>query len=363
MKTNGKFSDRRVKRGLFPLSTFVLFFLLFALLTTLQMVMIGQAIDYKSLPARNVLAVLVFWVAAAVCLTLLTGLAIRRHYQKPIEEFSEAARKVAAGDFSVYLPPLHPLDKTTHLDVLFMDFNKMVEELGSIETLKTDFFSNVSHEIKTPLAVIQNNAELLQKKQLTEAQRQECLDTILQATRRLSSLITNMLKLNKLEKQVIQPLPREYDVCGQLCNCALQFENVWEKKQIDFEADLEDRALLCADEGLLELVWTNLLSNALKFTPEGGRVTLTQTSDDREITVTVADTGCGMDEATMQKIFDKFYQGDTSHATEGNGLGLALVRRILELSDGTIAVTSTPGRGSSFTVKIPRSLPREEQPV
>ena len=125
MKTNGKFSDRRVKRGLFPLSTFVLFFLLFALLTTLQMVMIGQAIDYKHLPARNVIAVLAFWVAAAVCLTLLTGLTIRRHYQKPIEEFSEAARKVAAGDFSVYLAPKHPLDKTTHLDVLFLDFNKI----------------------------------------------------------------------------------------------------------------------------------------------------------------------------------------------------------------------------------------------
>lgn len=139
MKSTGKFSDQRVKKGLFPLSTFVLFFLLFALLTTLQMVMIGQAIDYKSLPAQNVAAVLGFWVVASVCSTLLTGLAIRRHYQKPIEEFSEAARKVAAGDFSVYLPPRHSLDKTTHLDVLFMDFNKMVEELGSIETLKTDF--------------------------------------------------------------------------------------------------------------------------------------------------------------------------------------------------------------------------------
>lgn len=363
MRTTARFSDQRVKKSLFPLSTFGLFFLLFALLTTLQMVMIGQAIDYRSLPARTVAAVVGFWVAASVCSTLLTGLTIRRHYQKPIEEFSEAARKVAGGDFSVYLAPRHPMDKTTHLDVLFMDFNKMVEELGSIETLKTDFFSNVSHEFKTPLAVIQTNAELLQKKPLTEARRQECTDAILQASRRLSSLITNMLKLNKLEKQVIRPLPRVYDVCSQLCTCALQFEDVWEKKGIDFEADLEDRVPVCADEGLLELVWTNLLSNALKFTPQGGRVTLAQTSDDREVTVTVSDTGCGMEEATLQRIFDKFYQGDTSHATEGNGLGLALVRRILELSEGTIAVTSTPGQGSTFTVKIPRSLPRKEQPL
>ena len=355
-----KFSDQRIKRQLFPFSTFLLCFFIFALLTTLQMIMIGQVIDYQRLPLRNVLSVIFFWVLAAVAFTLITSLSIQRRYQRPIEEFSEAARKVAAGDFSVYLAPKHRADKTTHLDVLFMDFNKMVEELGSIETLKTDFFSNVSHEIKTPLSVIQNNAELLQHKQLTEQQRRECTAAILQSTRRLSSLITNMLKLNKLEKQVIQPLPEVYDVCNQLCLCALQFESVWEQKQIDFEANLEDRVMIRADAGLLELVWTNLLSNALKFTPEGGRVTLSQTSDAEELTVTVSDTGCGMDRDTMQKIFEKFYQGDTSHATEGNGLGLALVQRVLELSGGTISVASVPGKGSTFTVRLPISVPEEE---
>ena len=229
---------------------------------------------------------------------------------------------MASGDFSVYLPPKHPMDKTTHLDVLFMDFNKMVEELGSIETLKTDFFSNVSHEIKTPLAVIQNNAELLQKKQLTEEQRQEYAATILQSTKRLSNLITNMLKLNKLEKQVIKPLPQMYDVCNQLCTCALQFEDTWEKKQIDFEAEIEDHAMICADEGLLEIVWNNLLSNALKFTPEGGCVKVSQTSSADGVTVVISDTGCGMDAKTMKKIFDKFYQGDTSMPPRETDLGL-----------------------------------------
>ena len=360
MRAPGKFSDDRVKKELFPLSTFLLFFLVFALLTTLQMMMIGRVIDYRSLPAASVAGVVGFWAAASAAATLTTGLIIRRHYQKPIEEFSEAARRVAAGDFSVYLPPRHTIDKRTHLDVLYMDFNKMVEELGSIETLKTDFFSNVSHEIKTPLAVIQTNAELLQTSSLTEAQRRECTDTILQATRRLSSLITNMLKLNKLEKQVIQPMPRPYDLCAQLCSCALQFEDQWERRHIEFEADLEDRAEVFADEGLLELVWTNLLSNALKFTPEGGRITLGQRSEPEGLTVWVTDTGCGMDAGTMARIFDKFYQGDTSHATEGNGLGLALVRRVLELSDGSIAVESTPGQGSTFTVRLP-APPREAQ--
>lgn len=354
------YADKRVRRQLFPLPTFLLFFVLFALLTTVQMLMIGRAIDYRSLPPANTAAVIVFWVAASLVCTLVTGLVVRRHYQKPVEELSEAARRVAGGDFSVYLPPRHAPGRMTHLDALTMDFNKMVAELGSIETLKTDFFSNVSHEIKTPLAVIQTNAQLLQQQGLNEARRRDCTDTILQATRRLSSLITNMLKLNKLEKQVIQPLPKPYDVCAQLCACAVQFEDVWEKKQIDFEADLEDRVTLCADEGLLELVWTNLLSNALKFTPEGGRVVLRQTSGAGELAVSVADTGCGMDEATRQRIFDKFYQGDTSHATEGNGLGLALVRRILELSDGSIEVESAPGRGSTFTVRLPLA-PRKEE--
>lgn len=360
MRATGKFDDARVKRELFPVSTFALFFGVFAVLTTVQMVMIGQVIDYRSLPLGNAVAVLAFWAAAALGCTVATGLVIRHYYQNPLEEVAAAARQVAAGDFSVYLAPRHPLDKTTHLDVLCLDFNKMVEELGSIETLKTDFFSNVSHEIKTPLAVIQNNAELLQQPRLSPAQRQDCLATILQSTRRLSSLITNMLKLNKLEKQVIQPLPQSYDVCAQLCECALQFEDQWEKKQIDFAADLEDRCTLTADAGLLELVWTNLLSNAVKFTPAGGRVRLVERSDRDSLTVTVSDTGCGMDRATQERIFDKFYQGDTSHATEGNGLGLALVRRILELSDGTVTVQSTPGQGSTFTVRLPRDILREE---
>ncbi|MGM9589653.1 MAG: ATP-binding protein [Faecousia sp.] len=353
--------DKRVKAEIFPFHIFLVTFMAVGVFTTVQMHIIGEYIDYTKIAPSHAIAIPALWIMAAATFTLLTMYQLRSRYQKPIEDFAKAARKVASGDFSVYLAPRHTPDQADYLDVLFMDFNKMVEELGSIETLKTDFFSNVSHEIKTPLAVIQNNAELLQNRTEIEEERQERIEVILQATHRLSGLITNMLKLNKLEKQVIQPVPEPFDVSAQLCECALQFEDIWEKKNITFDADLEERVMIEADAGLLEIVWNNLLSNALKFTADGGTVSLTQTSDRDTITVCICDTGCGMDENTLKHIFDKFYQGDTSHATEGNGLGLALVQRILQLSDGTIAVKSTPGKGSSFTVTLPAARKQEDR--
>lgn len=353
MKRKKTYSDKRVKRKIFPIPAFLITLVVFGGFTTIQMHIIGEVVDYQSVPTSSRNLIFFLWILSAALFTFITNYQTRKYYQKPIEEFSEAAHKVASGDFSVYLPPCNTADKYTHLDVLFMDFNKMVEELGSIETLKTDFFTNVSHEIKTPIAVIQNHAYLLQKEELTEEERKEYTDTIIQSTKKLSDLIMNMLKLNKLEKQTIKPVPQPYDICAQLCDTALMFEDIWERKNIEFIVDMEDRAEVSADEGLLELVWTNLLSNAMKFTPEGGTITLKQVSDAEKVIVSVADTGCGMDEQTKKKVFEKFYQGDTSHSTEGNGLGLALVKRIIELSDGEISVESTEGKGSVFTVVLP----------
>lgn len=349
-----------IKTSRFPISIFFVFLGTLLLVSGMHtgLILLGNEEEWSTFV--QVMVPIVYWSLVAVGLTLFTRREIRRNYEEPLLKLREATEKVANGDFSVYVPPLHIPGQLDYLDAMILDFNKMVEELGSIETLKTDFVSNVSHEIKTPLAVIHNNAALLDRPGLSDDQRREYTENIRHATKRLSNLVVNMLKLNRLEKQVIHPVPTPYDLSAQLCSCALQFEDLWDKKDIEFEADIEDRAMIQADEGLLELVWTNLLSNAIKFTPAGGTVTVTQTSTPEHITVCVADTGCGMAERTKKRIFEKFYQGDSSHATEGNGLGLALAQRVLQLSEGTITVKSAPGQGSAFTVTLPRSLHREE---
>lgn len=345
--------DSRVKVSQFPLSGFVLSFLALGILTTGQMLILRRYVDYASISRGYIVAVLVYWVFVAAMFIVFTRIQFNRHYHKPMEQFAKATRKVADGDFSVYIPPRHLPDKMDYLDAICMDFNIMVEELGSIETLKTDFFSNVSHEIKTPLAIIQNYAEALKNEKLTPEQRDGYIDTILESSSRLTELITNILKLNKLEKQNLQPVPDSYDLCEQLCECALRFEELWTKKNIEFVVDIEDRATIEADASLLELVWNNLLSNAIKFTDPGGTVTFQQSSTQDEVIVCISDTGCGMGEETMKHIYDKFYQGDTSHSTEGNGLGLALVLRVLQVIGGSITVASSPGEGTTFTVRLP----------
>lgn len=352
-----------VRQSRFPPSLFLVFFVTLLLMSGIHTGLIVLVNEMNYNKVIQIIVPLIYWGLVAVCMTLFTRWQVQIAYEEPLHKLGEATKKVANGDFSVFVPTFNTPDKLDYLDVMIMDFDKMVEELGSIETLKTDFFSNVSHEFKTPLAVIHSNAELLNMENLSEERRRECAETILQATKRLSNLIGNMLKLNKLEKQTIKPMPQAYDLCAQLCECALQFEDRWEQKGIDFGAELEERVMIWADEGLMELVWANLLSNAMKFTPAGGTVTLSQTSDEKEITVSVSDTGCGMSEETRKHIFDKFYQGDPSHSTEGNGLGLALVRRILQLSDASISVESIEGKGSCFTVRMPKSIVREEKSV
>lgn len=346
-------SVKKIRQSHFPVSLFAMLFLILLLMSGVHMGLVVLVNEENFSWWLQILIPLVYWAMVAGGVTRYTRYRMEKAYEAPMQTLAKATSLVANGDFSVYVPTMNTPDKWDYLDVMIMDFNKMVEELGSMETMKTDFFSDVSHEFKTPLSVIYTNAQLLEKEELPEENQREYTRNILRSSERLGNLITNMLKLNKLEKQVIQPVSQQYDLCRQLSDCALQFEDQWEEKNIEFEAELEERVTIMADEGLLELVWTNLLSNAVKFTPPGGTITLSQASDGENVTVSVADTGCGMDEETVKHVFDKFYQGDASHSTQGNGLGLALVKRILQLSDGSITVESTAGKGSVFTVTLP----------
>ena len=206
----------------------------------------GMILLLNRLEVNGVLStciVLLYWLVIALAFTVFTRWQMKRAYEEPVRQIAKFVSEIAKGDFSLYLPPYHTAERYDFLDMLILDLNKMVEDLGSIETLKTEFFSNVSHKIKTPLAVIQNTAELLQSEDLSPELLQK-VQTILQASRRLSSLITNILKLNKLEKQAIVPQPGTYDLCLQLSECALQFERIWEEKEIAFEVELDERVAI-----------------------------------------------------------------------------------------------------------------------
>lgn len=275
---------------------------------------------------------------------------------RPVKQITDAAERLMQGDFSVRIKRTRLLNSQGNFAEIADCFNKMAEELGSVETLRTDFIANVSHELKTPLSVMQNYGTLLQSPSLTEEKRIEYAKAITDASRRLASLITNILKLNKLENQQIAPQFEEYDLSEQLCECLLGFEASWEKKELDIKTDIEDGIIIKSDKEMMSLVWNNLFSNAIKFTENGGTVSLTVKTKGDFAVVKVSDTGCGISSETGAHIFDKFYQGDTSHATQGNGLGLALVKRVIDLTFSDISVESEVGKGTTFTVKIRRQI-------
>jgi len=344
--------DSRVKKKIMTWKSGLFTYLMILLLVGIQtgiVVLLGKMQVNETV---WVVVIMAYWAIVAGIFTFITNWQIKNGYDRPMRKLSEATKNVSDGDFSLYLEPLHSSDKYDYIDVMFLDFNKMVAELGSIETLKNDFVSNVSHELKTPLSVIKNYTTSLRNDNLSPEVQAEYMDTVIDATDRLAVLITNILRLNKLDSQTIEPIAEPFDLCRQLTDCLLQFETLWEKKDIEIDVDIEDVAMITSDKNLLEIVWNNLLSNAIKFTAPGGKVAMKQTSDTHTVTVSISDSGCGMDDKTIKHIFDKFYQGDTSHSGEGNGLGLALAYRIVEKAGGTLSVESKLGKGSVFTVQL-----------
>ena len=361
-------TDKSRKKLLTAIQRYVTFFMLMSFIVTCSMLifltLLGRTmeLDFTEENTKTAALLTFFNVVflSAIC-TVIDGVRRKIMVERPVNRIITAAEKITNGDFSARIEPRNSIDSTDGFDVIIKYFNKMAGELSGIETLRTDFIANVSHELKTPLAVMQNYGTMLQQPNLPEENRLEYAKSVTESSRRLADLISNILKLNKLENQQIFPEKQIYNLGEQLCECLLNFEDLWEQKGLEIETEIAEEIFVESDPELLTLVWNNLFSNAVKFTDNGGKISLKLSADSDCAVVEVSDTGCGISPETGAHIFEKFYQGDTSRATQGNGLGLALVKRVVDIVGGDISVESVVGEGSTFTVKIRRKTSGEIQ--
>lgn len=277
---------------------------------------------------------------------------IRMVFIHPLQRNIEAMKKLANGDFNVRVNHAEHGYVPREMVEFEQSFNKAAEELGGTEILRKDFINNFSHEFKTPIVSISGFADLLLEEQLPPEDQKEYLTIIRDESRRLADLATNILTLNRVESQTILTDKAAFPLDEQLRQSVLVTQQKWRQKELDFDADLAP-AEYTGSEGLLKEVWLNLLDNAAKFSPEGGTVAVNLRKAKNALMVSVTDQGEGMRADTQAHIFEQFYQGDTSHTTQGNGLGLAMVKKVLELHGGSIQVNSAPGQGSCFTVTLP----------
>lgn len=294
----------------------------------------------------------VIWVlVASSAVAGIIALLLNHRILRPIRNLGSAMNRVAGGDFKLRIDST---SRSGDIQQLYKDFNVMVSELEKTEVLQSDFVSNVSHEFKTPINAIEGYTMLLQGTGEGTPEQREYVEKILHNTRRLSSLIGDILLLSKVENQTIAREETEFRLDEQVRQSILSLEPQWSEKETDFDVELEEISYR-GDERLLLHVWNNLIGNAVKFNPPNAAVRLRLSRSDGGVIFTVEDEGPGIPPEAQKHIFDKFYQGDSSHREEGNGLGLALVKRILNVCGGEIAQENLPGRGCRFTVKLPES--------
>lgn len=342
-----------MKKLFFAINKFFIFFGLVAFVVTCSFLLFFQSLDMdREMLTQNAKFTFFNVIFLSVIFCIVDTVRRKIMVDRPLKKITEGLNKITNGDFTVQIPNISEITDTGRFNIIIDHINKMTAELSGIETLRNDFIANVSHELKTPLAVINNYGTLLQSPDLSEEERLECAKAVTENSRRLANLITNILKLNKLENQQIYPKSEKYNISEQVCECLLDFEFAWEQKNLEIDTDINEDIFINADSELLSLVWNNLFSNAVKFTDNGGKIFVGLKKDNGFAIITVADTGCGMSAETGRHIFEKFYQGDTSHTGKGNGLGLALVKRVVDITNGEISVQSEIGKGSTFIVKL-----------
>jgi signal transduction histidine kinase len=289
-------------------------------------------------------------IAMIVCLILgsLLTVIFSRRILKPIHHLNNATAMVARGQFNVTVPEA----KEKEYNTLIKNFNKMAQELSGIETLRGDFISNVSHEFKTPLASIQGFAKLLQDETISDEQRREYTQIIISETGRLSKLTSDILRLSKLENQNTIVNKSRFSIDEQIRKILLVLEPEWTKKNIELDLQLDD-VFYFGNEELMAQIWQNVINNAIKFTPVNGHIGVRLFRTEKNITIRISDDGPAILPEVAEHIFDKFYQGDNSRKTEGNGLGLALVKRIVDLCGGKIYVENLYDGGVCFSIELP----------
>jgi len=295
-------------------------------------------------PIATLSIMLAISIAVGIAISVILGRAITR----PVQKLKKATHDIARGNFNVDIKPT----KNGILNEFIDDFNAMADKLKSIETLKSDFISNVSHEFKTPISVISSYAKALKRTDLdpeTRAKYEKVLDNNII---KLTTLTSNILSLSKIENQRIDIEKSEFLIDEQIRNSILSLESRWSAKNLQFDLDIPETKYFGAKD-LIAQVWQNLLSNAVKFSLDHGTITVSISSNEKEVSVSISDQGIGMDEQTAEKVFDKFFQADPSRFTAGNGLGLTLAKRIVDIHGGTITVKSVKDKGSTFTVILP----------
>ena len=288
---------------------------------------------------------------SSVLLGTVFSIIVSKQILRPVDDLIRATERIARGDFSTPVPVRF---RKNQFSQLITSFNDMERELSGIEIFRKDFIGNVSHEFKTPLNAIRGYVRELSDPTQTDAERAECVRIITEACDRLTGMTTGILLLSKLENQRFIPDRESFDLAEQIRDVILMQERAWAKKKIELSLDLEETVVYSSNPEMLAHVWENLLSNAIKFCPdEGGVIRIVCHNEEDGVSVVVADNGIGMTQETVKHIFEEFYQGDTSHKAEGNGLGLPLVKRIVDLHGGRVDVESEPGKGATFTVYLP----------
>ena len=345
-KTKEKLSPMRRKiSAMLTLQTFFVVLIVIVIATAL-------ALMYRIvITDMHMIGVLSMLVPIVVLVTLVNFL-FTRYIYRYLDKISDAMQKVADGDYTVRLDA----EKDQPFRELYRNFNTMAEELGGVEMLKNDFINGYAHELRTPITSINGFAEMLLNDDgtLSREEKRSYLEIIASESRRLADLAGNSLLMSRLDTQKIIPDKKPFSLDEQLRRCSILLSGQWTEKELDMTMDL-DEAVYVGDYDLMQHLWINLLTNAVKYTPKGGSIAVTLKNEEKFIAVSVADTGKGIPPEDRERIFDKYYQTDKSHSKRGLGLGLAICKRIVQLCNGTLEVESEVGVGSTFTVRLPKS--------